>query len=276
VTSTRGTKGAGPVYPSAADFISDGGLVVAERFQFFVWTLIACIGFITLILMQDPAKVDGFPTFPNGLLYVMGVSAAGYLGGKVVRSPGPILKQVQVAVAKDAAGTATVNLSVTLKGDNLDKNGKFRIDGASQEVVGTANGVDQPQGPPGYSTQLEFTLSQAAEFAKGDHTFEIINRDGVGAQQVFTATPMKITAATPIAHGTTGPVTLTVQNYRERSSAKWLAPGASAPLEIPATDVQSTAPGTVTVTVPAGDTGTGTLTLVSPLGGTEATSVTVN
>src|ERR1700732_2452919 len=45
LNSTLGTKGAGPVYPSAADFISTGGLVVAERFQFFVWTLIACIGF---------------------------------------------------------------------------------------------------------------------------------------------------------------------------------------------------------------------------------------
>jgi len=71
-----------------------------------------------------------------------------------------------------------------------------------------------------------------------------------------------------------------VLNYREGSSAQWLAPGASAPLEIAAADVKriNVAPAgdTVTVTIPAGDkTGTGTLTLVSPLGGTEATSVTV-
>lgn len=281
LNSTRGSKGAGPVYPSAADFVSNGGLVVAERFQFFVWTLIACIGFIALILMQDPAKVDGFPTFPTGLLYVMGVSAAGYLGGKAVRNPGPILKQVQVAVRRDAAGNPTVDLNVTLKGENLDKNGKFRIDGALQAPVDAVTGADQPEGPQGYSTQLGFALSQAAGFATGDHTFEIVNGDGVGAQEIFTATPMKITATTPINHGGPGLVTLTVLNYREGSSALWLAPGTSAPFEIAASDVRRTAMAaagdTVTITVPAGNTaGTGTLTLVSPLGGTEPTSVTVN
>jgi len=277
LNSTRGTKGGGPVYPSAADFISNGGLVVAERFQFFVWTLIACIGFIALILMQDPAKIDGFPTFPTGLLYVMGVSAGGYLGGKAVRGAGPILKQVQVQV--NANG---VDLDVVLHGENLDKNGKFRIDGATQAAVTTVTGDEQPQGPKGYCTRLTFVLSQAAGFAQGDHTFEITNSDGVGAQEIFTATPMKITNATAITHGTTGPVTLTVENYREGSTARWMAPFASVPAEIAAADVKKIGPAAgggdvITVTVAAGDkTGTGTLTLVSKLGGTEATAVTVN
>jgi hypothetical protein len=280
LTSARGTKGGGPVYPSAADFISNGGLVVPERFQFFVWTLIGCLGFIMLIFMQDPAKVDGFPSFPSGLLYVMGISAAGYLGGKTVRGAGPILKQVQVGLHKDSNGVDTVDLDVTIKGDNLDKTGKFRIDGASQAVIGSVNGTDQPQGAPGYCAQLDFTLSQGAGFAKGDHTLEITNRDGVGAQHIFTATPMKILFTVAITHGSKGPVNLTVLNYREGSSAQWLAPGASTPLEIAAADVKRTnlapAGDTVTVTIPAGDkAGTGTLTLVSPLGGTEATSVTV-
>jgi hypothetical protein len=272
LTGNRGTKGGGAVYPSAADFISDGGLVVAERFQFFVWTLVACIGFVMLILMQDPAKVDGFPTFPSGLLYVMGVSAAGYLGGKAIRSPGPILKSVDLSVPQ-----GTTDLNVSLKGENLDKIGKFRIDSALQAAVGPVNGTEQPQGPQGYCTQLDFTLSQAVGFSKGDHTLEITNRDGVGAQKIFTATPMKTTNATPISHGTTGPVILTVTNYREGSSARWLAPGASMSIEIAAAEVLFDGASTVTVTVSSGDkTGIGTLTLVSPLGGTEAASITVN
>jgi len=274
LNTTRGTKGAGPVYPSAADFISNGGLVVAERFQFFVWTLIACIGFIALVLMQDPAKVEGFPTLSNGLLYVMGVSAAGYLGGKAVRNPGPILKQVHVEVKKDSGGKATSDLSVMLKGENLDKQAKFRINGALQEVVGSVNGSEQPQGPQGYGVQLDFILSQGAGFAQGDHTFEIINRDGVAAQEIFTAAPMKVTGTPEITHGTTGPVTLTIQNYREGSTARWLAPSASAPVEIAASDVRKTGEDTVAVALPAGDrVGTGTLTLISPVGGTETTSV---
>jgi hypothetical protein len=34
-TSARGSKGSGEIYPSPADFISTGGLVVPERFQLF-------------------------------------------------------------------------------------------------------------------------------------------------------------------------------------------------------------------------------------------------
>jgi hypothetical protein len=287
INSTRGTKGAGPVYPSAADFISNGGLVVPERFQFFVWTIIACIGFIALILMQDPATVSGFPNFPTGLLYVMGVSASGYLGGKAVRTAGPIIKEVQVesVAAVPPAPAAPPDLKVTLKGENLDKQGRFRIDGANQAVIGTVDGDAELQGTTGYCTRLTFTLSQAGGFAKGDHTFEIINRDGVGAQAIFTATPMKCTTSpTPtINHGKTETVTLTIENYREGSSARWLAPSGSVPVEIAAAQVKKTVAAvppavgdTVTVEVPAGDkTGTGTLSLVSPLGGTEAVAVTV-
>src|SRR6266566_3426989 len=104
----------------------------------------------------------------------MGVSAAGYLGGKAVRNPGPILKQVHVEVKKDSGGKAPTDLSVMLKGENLDKQAKFRIDGALQEVVGSVNGSEQPQGPQGYGAQLDLILSQGAGFAQGDHTFEIM------------------------------------------------------------------------------------------------------
>lgn len=248
-----------------------------------MWTLIACIGFIALILMQDPAKVDGFPTFPSGLLYVMGVSAAGYLGGKAVRNPGPILKQVKVEQVV-VSGNVTNDLKVTLNGESLDKDGKFRIDDAQQAVVGTVTAIQQPQRPPGYSSELTFTLSQAAGFCSGDHVFEITNGDGVGSQATFTGAPMRITNATAITHGTTGPVNLTVTDYREGCSARWLAPGASAPMDIPARDVKKTGPAVapaaghiVAVTVSAGEkTGAGTLTLVTTVGATESTSVTVN
>jgi hypothetical protein len=281
LNSNRITKGGGPVYPSAADFISTGGLVVAERFQFFVWTLIACLGFVALILMQDPAKVVGFPTFPSGLLYVMGVSAAGYLGGKAVRNPGPILKKVDV---KANAGVPT-DLDVTLTGEYLDPKATFRIDNALQKTTGPVTGPQQPQAPPGYSTELKFTLSQAAGFAKWDHVFEISNADGLAAQANFTATPMQVTTPPgPTPHGATAEVSFDVKYYRPECTARWLAPGASEPVDIAAADV-SAAPAaapaapdvsTVKVKVPVGDKpGIGTLTLVSPKGGTEATSVTI-
>jgi hypothetical protein len=95
-TSARGDKGAGGMVPTFADFVSTGGVVVPERFQFFVWTVVACLGFVALLITQNPASIKGFPTFPDGLLYVMGVSSAGYLGGKLVRKPGPNVKNIAV------------------------------------------------------------------------------------------------------------------------------------------------------------------------------------
>jgi hypothetical protein len=283
LTANRGTKGAGPIRPSAADFISNGGLVVADRFQFFVWTLIACLGFVALILMQDPATVNGFPTFPTGLLYVMGVSAGGYLGGKAVAKPGPILKQVTVRAVPDTnVPPGPGDLGVTLAGENLDKNGRFRIDGAEQQLEKdtplSANGSDAvAQASQGPYSKLVFTLAQAAGFAEGDHVFEIVNSDGIGAQRIFTATPMQASGATAARGAHT--VTLTVDHYRDGSSARWLAPGASDPVDIPAADVKREQPGgnTVVVTLSVGDKpGVGTLTLMAPLGGTVAASVTVS
>src|SRR5262245_56444685 len=58
----RGEQGAGDTKPSLSDFITVSGQVVAERFQ-FLWTLLACLGFVAPLLSQDPATIDGFPTF---------------------------------------------------------------------------------------------------------------------------------------------------------------------------------------------------------------------
>jgi hypothetical protein len=266
--SVRGTKGAGPVQPSAADFVSNGGMVAADRFQFFVWTLIACSGFIALILMQDPATVNTFPTFPTGLLYVMGVSAGGYLGGKAARNPGPVLKEVQATASGD-------DLHVKLIGANLDKTAKFRIDTAEQTPKAAAAGSFQPGAPQGYCTDLTFDLVRAASFAEGDHTFEIVNADGLGAQLPFTGNPMKITKPAAISAGnSTVDVTLTIQDYRPESTARWQAPGTAAAQDLAKPDF--TAPDQVKVALAPGvQKGTGTLTFITPGGATETTPVDV-
>jgi hypothetical protein len=251
-----------------ADFISNGGMVAADRFQFFVWTLIAVFGFIALILMQDPATVKSFPTFPSGLLYVMGVSAAGYLGGKAARNPGPVLKEVRVARAKGD------KLRVTLVGTNLHKKAKFRIDGAEQTPVGAANGSSQEGAPQDYCSDLTFVLLRAAGYATGDHTFEIVNADGLGAQACFTGSPMRI--AQPVACKTSdkqGVLTLTIKNYRDGSVARWLAPGAKAedlpkPIFTPPDKVEVSL-------IPGSQKGLGSLTFITAGGNTETTPVEV-
>src|SRR5271165_2726524 len=285
LSSIRGTKGAGPVLPSAADLICNGGMVVADRFQFFVWTLIACLGFVALVLMQDPATLQGFPTFPSGLLYVMGVSAAGYLGGKAARNPGPVLKNVNVEIST----ANNKNLSVTLLGSNLDKKAAFRIDGQSQSVAPPAagttpagapaapvSGIPQAGAPTDYCTQLDFELDRAAGFATGDHTFEITNADGLGAQALFTGTPMKITPQGAVNTGT-GPVSVVIkiENYRDKSTAHWQAPGTAAAQDLPNPQFTA-ATNEVTVSlIPGTQPGTGTLTFQTPIGATETCSLEV-
>jgi hypothetical protein len=256
--------------------VSNGGLVVMDRFQFFVWTLIACIGFVALILMQNPAAVSGFPTLPNGLLYVMGVSATGYLAGKAVRNPGPKITKVTVS----PAAVQPNNLHVVLDGENLDKKGKLRIDGALQQTVGPVTGLDQAQGPPAYCSQLTFDLLNASGFATGDHTFEIINADGIGAQSWFTGTPMHINTVDQVPHGSTAvQVSLDIANFRDGSNARWLAPNTSTPVDIGKIE-RIPPPGVPNRNVrvnliPGKQPGTGTLTLVTPIGNTDTTSVTV-
>jgi hypothetical protein len=182
VTSARGTKGAGAIEPSLADFISAGGLVIPERFQYFIWTIIACFGFVVLLLSQDPAKVTVFPDLPSGLLYVMGVSAGGYLGGKLTRSPGPVIRNI----ASDAASRLLV-----VQGENLSNQGDYFVDGKKLPII-----VNQPAGLIIFTSQqqasdrtfcseLRITIDTPIDITGPNHTFRIVNIDGQFADAAF-------------------------------------------------------------------------------------------
>lgn len=107
ITASVGSKGAGPIQPSAADFISTGGLVAGDRFQFFTWTIVGCIGYLYLVIRMNPETPNiSLPDIPQNFLYLMGVSSAGYLGGKIVRKPGPVIKVLSVAKVTPPSGAA--------------------------------------------------------------------------------------------------------------------------------------------------------------------------
>ncbi len=205
LTASLGAKGAGLQQPTGADLISSGGVVIAERFQFFVWTIVACGGFIALLVGQDPAHVTNFPDLPSGLLYVMGVSAAGYLGGKAARKPGPIMENI--GVKKGAAGSTWHTLIV--QGQNLASNGRFFIDEkelgfpSDEDKAKSTNFPDKLVNPTpqlgasdsSFCTQLEITVADSSiDLTQGDHTFRIVNRDGQFADISFTGDEPSITA----------------------------------------------------------------------------------
>ncbi len=117
-TTVRGPKGAGPASPSISDLVCVGGVVSPDRFQFLLWTLVAIGSFLFSVYMTDPASISDLPGIPSRLLWLSGVSAAGYLGGKMARKPGPVIDQIRIDPS---------SFALDIVGRNLDANAMFEI-----------------------------------------------------------------------------------------------------------------------------------------------------
>jgi len=101
VTNMNGPKGAGQPKPTLADFVTTGDVVAAERVQFFVWTIIGAVSFLILVARIDPRVLRDLPDVPSSLLAISGLSAFGYLGGKLARDPGPVITEAIVTTGPD-------------------------------------------------------------------------------------------------------------------------------------------------------------------------------
>lgn len=202
ITSAKGTKGAGNIYPSFADFVTSGGIVLAERFQFFVWTVLGVVCFIALTAFSNPAQLQELPHIPEGFLYLMGISSFGYLGGKLARKPGPIIDNIDATKKEET-------LTFTIKGSFLSRDAGVKIDG--QEVAlairdqSTDNPFFQIVVPEGdtassadYAKVLQFDVNisktgpnpKLANLQLGvQYKLTIINPDGAMATWPFVCRP---------------------------------------------------------------------------------------
>jgi len=288
-TAMRGSKGSGSVRPSFADFITTGGQVVPERFQLFVWTLVACLGFLALLVSQDPATIVGFPKFPDGLLYVMGLSAGGYLGGKLARAAGPVIRNI--AVGKDENDRHII----IVEGENLSSAGDFFINGKMLDIHPnvTTNLVDstpqEQKGPDGtFCSKLRITIAKEAnlDLSSGDHDFRIMNKDGQFADARFTADRPDITSVLDATSSESSGKTITSGNevmkirvtgsgFRSGATAKWKRAGAADPDELAAGAVTFIDTKSLEIRLVPGDKGSATLTLATPNGFSATTPVTV-
>jgi hypothetical protein len=114
VTNINGPKGAGQAKPTLADFVTSGDVVAADRVQFFVWTVIGATGFLLVIANLDPRTLVELPPVPESLLTISGISAFGYLGGKLARDPGPVVAEVTIGIGPDpAAATSAAPAAIT-------------------------------------------------------------------------------------------------------------------------------------------------------------------
>jgi hypothetical protein len=94
VTNVHGPKGGGPENPSLGDFVTSGGITAPDRVQMLLWTLVGVVGFCVATFRSDPWTITTLPQIGNGLMLLMGISSAGYLGGKLARKPGPVLSSI--------------------------------------------------------------------------------------------------------------------------------------------------------------------------------------
>lgn len=108
VTAIKGSKGSGEENPSAADLFVNGGVLALDRVQQALWSLIAGGMFLGSTIATYSTST-GLPNIPQELIVLMGLSSAGYIGGKLARKPGPKIDQVVPGEVVD--GTPTIKIA---------------------------------------------------------------------------------------------------------------------------------------------------------------------
>ena len=165
---SQGVKGAGEEHPSVADLIVHGGVLALDRIQQIFWTLIA-IGMFIRITVSTFSTAETLPAIPTELLTLMGLSSAGYLGGKLVRGAGPIIDQVTVAEG------STI---LSIKGKHLSKDAFVWLDGVQVDRDKVTPKEDDPDEPLKFAKELEVTLDVSlADWTAKDHAITVVNND---------------------------------------------------------------------------------------------------
>jgi len=197
VSTVAGNKGAGDVDPTPSDLITSGGVVAPERLQYLLWTIVGGLAFFFYALAISPAETQNLPEIPTGFLQLMGISAAGYVGGKIVRGPGPRITAVSGVLDAPPAPGGFRGITLTVDGTNLASAGATFFMAVFAAGNAAAPGADvqvHPDNLPAqaaatYSTQLRLHVpgTQALAFAPGTkYRFTIVNPDGEKASWDFT------------------------------------------------------------------------------------------
>lgn len=165
---TMGVKGAGELHPSLSDLVVHGGVLALDRVQQIVWTLIAA-GMFIKVVVSTYATATELPDIPAQLLTLMGLSSAGYLGGKLVRGPGPVIEQVTAA-----AGSVILKI----EGKHLSKDAFVWLDGVQQAKDKVTATVDDPDDPIKFAKELTVTLDMTIDdWNANAHAITVVNPD---------------------------------------------------------------------------------------------------
>lgn len=267
ITRFHGSKGSGPIHPSLADFVCSGGLVVGERFQFFIWTLMGSLGYFVIVVLADPISLSSLPDVKGPFLTLMGVSSAGYLAGKYARMPGPIIDLLTIlTIGLDAKDPTRIAMILQIKGQNLSEGAVIKIDDATLRTnefdIDGATAQDQPSGSNLFSL-LNVTIRDADRFRKDKHALFLINEDGQSACISFPMNPLTLNSPGAIEEGDQ-PLTVNISgcNITGNFTGVWVNPKQPA-AHRPPVAVVNKGNNTIDVTLTPGPAGSGTLTITS-------------
>jgi hypothetical protein len=234
IASAKGDKGAGDPGPNLSDFIASGGVVAADRLQFVVWTVIGIGTFLAIVFNSDPRSISDLPAIPPGFLQLMGISAGGYIAGKLVRKAGPSLDAIAVSGNLGVPGTVD-KLTFQLTGSAMSQSALFSISG-EQIFPDTIRGkdgsttlpeivqVDPTVGDPTFARILRFYVENPPQRWVGANNFTITNPDAQKAMkpyQVFKVDDIKITAAN-------NTLTITGDCFDDKLKVQYTPPGGPA------------------------------------------------
>jgi hypothetical protein len=180
-SDVRGGKGAGPLHPELGDFITTGGVLAPERLQFFIWTILGVVGFVSATLAQDPATVTELPKIPDNFVPLMGVSSLGYLAGKVARKPGPVIRQLAPAPPYGPSAPGAAPTVIRIVGEKLSPRAQVRLNGMMLPIAQVATASPQLAATE-FVGELVVTVQSVAAPIAGVPAVKVTNPDGQSAE----------------------------------------------------------------------------------------------
>ena len=172
----------------------NGGVVAPERVQQVLWTVLAGLALLWIVL-NTYATATALPDVPSELLTLMGLSSVAYVGGKLVRNPGPNIKQIDQAPGLDPVESPCPV-------SNLETDAIALLDGAPLPKSNIS--VEKPVPATGhYASQLRLkTGAPVADWAGRPHALVIVNSDAQRSEFDFgsaQSTAMPSATANPAA-----------------------------------------------------------------------------
>jgi hypothetical protein len=228
--------GAAAGKPALSDLVRQFHVIQVERAQFAIWTIaMALIVVCRAVLPKDPVPEQA--AIPPIFLWLTGISAASYLCGKLVRLPGPVLREA------NAKPDETLNkLRFVILGSNFSSVLRFEIGGTpvhsaqckvlaleseKEEAVSTeAKGAGIAIAARARSDGFVLEIASAQDaWLQGTHTLRIFNSDNQSVDVQYTGLAFvyrPLTAQGPVrASQDLVPVALTGLDVGDQTSVQW-------------------------------------------------------